>query len=348
MSLSIPRLEQQKNGYFYILWTENRVGKRISTKTKNVKEAKLRLADFLMDSSQGVPVDVPILIGHLFDRYFTSHVERNCARNTQDRIVRNWRLHLAPHFGNLDARKLSWAIIDVYIEKRSKGVLGRKAVGSTIRMELHVLKACLNWCADKARGFIKPEEVLLDFETPCASAPKDVWLTEDEISLLLDAEKEKRINGKPTRLERFIFLAYHTGGRKTSILNLSWDQVDFVTKKVHFHRSGEAKTSKKNPSVWMSTSLEKFLAECYQHRVNDLVLENLKDVNRELTTLVKKCGLTKHVTPHTFRHSIATNLAREGISMKGIAEFLGNSEELIIKTYAKHSPVDLRDAIRSR
>lgn len=347
MSLSIPRLEQQKNGYFYILWTENRVGKRISTKTKNVKEAKLKLADFLVELPQKDVTDAPILIADLFKRYFTSHVERNCARNTQDRIARNWTLHLAPHFGGLDARKLSWAVIDDYIEKRSKGILGRKAMGSTIRMELHVLKACLNWSSDKARGFIKPEDVL-EFETPRASPPKDVWLTEDEIALLLDAEKRKRIGGKPTRLERFIFLAYHTGGRKTAILNLKWDQIDFVTKKVHFHRSGEAKTSKRNPSVWMSTSLEVFLQECYQHRLNDLVLENLQDVNRELTNLVKECGLTKNVTPHTFRHSIATNLAREGISMKGIAEFLGNSEELIIKTYAKHSPMDLRDAIRSR
>jgi len=347
MSLSIPRLEQQKNGYFYILWTENRVGKRISTKTKNVKEAKLKLADFLMDSSQNVSSDMPVLISQLFDRYFASHVERNCARNTQDRIVRSWKLHLAPHFGNLDARKLSWAIIDDYVGKRSKGVLGRKALGSTIRTELHVLKACLNWCSDKARGFIKPEDVL-DFETPRGSSPKDVWLTEDEISLLLNAEKAKRIDEKPTHLEKFIFLAYHTAGRKDAILNLSWDQIDFVTKKIHLHRSGEAKTSKRKPSVWMSASLEKFLEECYEHRVKDRIIENLKDVNRELSNLVKECGLTKHVTPHTFRHSIATNLAREGVSMKGIAEFLGNSEELIIKTYAKHSPIDLRDAIRSR
>lgn len=51
------------------------------------------------------------------------------------------------------------------------------------------------------------------------------------------------------------------------------------------------------------------------------------------------------MSPHVLRHTAAIHMAKVGISMDEIAQYLGHSDSRITaSTYARYSPEDLRKA----
>ncbi len=64
-----------------------------------------------------------------------------------------------------------------------------------------------------------------------------------------------------------------------------------------------------------------------------------------LKELAKKAGLSKHLSPHTFRHSFATHLIEGGADLRAIQEMLGHASITTTEIYTHLDRHYLRDAI---
>ena len=61
--------------------------------------------------------------------------------------------------------------------------------------------------------------------------------------------------------------------------------------------------------------------------------------------LSERIGLSKNISPHTFRHSFATHLLEGGANLRAIQEMLGHESITTTEIYTHMDQRFLRDAI---
>jgi integrase/recombinase XerD len=64
-----------------------------------------------------------------------------------------------------------------------------------------------------------------------------------------------------------------------------------------------------------------------------------------LKRLAEKTGLQKSISPHTLRHSFATELVRRGADLRAVQEMLGHESITTTEIYTHLNRQDLKDSI---
>ena len=320
-------LRPAANGTFYIHWSENRRSKRQSTGAKEVGAANAFLEEWLrLARSQTNPA--ALTCRDLWE-----------AKYANDERGRFSWANMEPVFGDLRPIEATQERIDAYIADRIAGRIGKKpAAQSTIRLEMSLLRASWNH-AVKKRRIATTDLPILD-PLPDASPPRDRWLKDDEVKRLFAAAKGKY------RIELFLWLALETAARRTAILELRWEQVDWETGVIHYLPAGQVQTKKRRASVPISAALRPVLLRAYEERTTPYVLGRPSPIREALIATAKEAGVAG-VTPHVLRHTAATRMARAGVPLWLIAKVLGNTVEQVENVYAKHSPEMLVSAVEA-
>lgn len=283
-------------------------GTRTSLRTKDKQQALSRLEDLKRAPSSA-------LICEAMRHYLVEKADK--PSRPQMEIAWKW---LQPHFGHLRHDQVTRKLCREYIDTRQRN--GVKP--ATIARELCVLKTAVRYSHPASNG---------QWEIPPAAAPRDRRLTKAEFKALLEACDVFHV-----RL--FIVLALSTGARRSALLQLTWDRVDFERRLIDL-RLAEVK-GKGRAIVPMTDMAYTALLDARDLAQSDHVIEYagrpVGSVKRGFARAVREAGL-RAVTPHTLRHTAASWMAEAGVNMSEIAAFLGHRDSRITeRVYAKFSP----------
>ncbi len=204
------------------------------------------------------------------------------------------------------------------------------AIG-TARTELEFLRACLNLRYGRGNTHVW---------TPPPSAPRDRYLTKEELERLLG-----QISTPHVRL--FVILAVASGARMQAILELKWEQVDFKHNTINFNQAGREQTNKRRAEVPMSKRARAALEEAAPASLSDWVIEwdgkPIRSVKKAIRQAAQRAAVP--CSPHVFRHTAGVWMAQADVPMQKISQFLGHTSIRVTeRVYARYSPSFMKDA----
>lgn len=329
-----PVLRKSDNGVWYVHWTDNRRSKRVSARTTDLAAAKRFMGSWLLTES--AQQQDGMTCGDIWSLYVSQHVDKHtiCPSASKD----PWA-HLEPVFARLRPCDVSQALVDGYVSRRTKA-----AAISTVWKELRVLKTSWNYAVKQRR--IASTDLPVEFRMPPPPLPRERWLRPEEVERLLEAARTLYGGDRLSKVERFIWLAIETAGRRDALEKLTWRQVDFETRVIHLNPAGRRQTSKRRASVPISDALLPILRRAYAERTGEWVLDDARHCVWGIDRAARLAGVGG-VTPHVFRHTAATWMARRGVPLWQIAGVLGNTVAMVERVYAKHCPDGLAGAVNS-
>lgn len=270
----------------------------------------------------------------------TSYVER-LSTETRARAVALPSLRVLAEF--LDRHDVVYAH-ELTLEVQERFVLwrqdrfkelGRGGSNATINRDLSVLKAALRdaW----KRGKIPTAPYILSLPSP---PPRPRFLDAEEAKRLIDACYE-------LHLHRYVMLALHTLQRPSALLGLRVEQVDLARGRIDFLPANAVQSNKRRPIVPITPTLREELRWAIADSKCGFIVEwdgqPVHSIRKSFHGACRRAGLAG-VTPYTLRHTGATLLAAQGVSMRQIAGMLGHSTQRTTERYAKHAPEFLQDA----
>ena len=188
------------------------------------------------------------------------------------------------------------------------------------------------------------------------SLPK--YLSEEEMAHIFAAAKTDKTNG--LRDYAILLVLGYTGLRVQELCNLNVEDIDFHEKTIKV-KSGKGEKDRVVIFEEMTEeALKNHLTNKHRYISQDepaavFVSSQLERIiPRSVEKLVKKyaaeAGIPKKVTPHVFRHTMATTLLKHGADIRFIQQLLGHSsiattqiythvdEEMLKRAYKKSKP----------
>jgi len=178
-------------------------------------------------------------------------------------------------------------------------------------------------------------------------------LTEDEQERLLEQPNSRYPTGE--RNGTMLRLMLNTGLRLAEVTGLKWHDVDLTTGKLMV-RQGKGS---KDRTLWVAEGdidrlrswRERQARQCGQCDHLFTTLEGKPLGHRYVQRMVKrytvKAGIDKNVSPHTLRHSFATDLYRETSKIRLVQKVLGHSDLSTTMIYTHIFDEEVESALKS-
>ncbi len=234
---------------------------------------------------------------------------------------------------------------------RLKNERGEELAMITQAYHLIALRGFLKYFVKRDIPSLSPDKI----ELPKIHRKQVTFLHYDEVLRLLE---EIDINTESGLRDRAILeLLFSSGLRVSELVNLNRDHVN--TKRREFMVRGKGQ---KDRPIFISQAaadwVEQYLAE-RQDTLVPLFISYSKNVeantsgdyrrltSRSIQRMVSKyarlAGITKHVSPHTMRHSFATDLLMNGADLRSVQNMLGHSNIATTQIYTHVTDAHLKD-----
>lgn len=258
-----------------------------------------------------------------YDHYLRRLVEftDDCDISKLDSpMVRAWRLHL----------------------NRLRDPSGAEITKTTQNYHLIALRSFLKYLAKRDIAALDSAKV----ELAKTTRPEVTFLDVDEVERLLTAIDTSNPIGLRDRA--VIELLFSGGLRVSELVSLNKDSINLERREFMVRGKGQ-----KDRPIFISPTaadwIGRYLATRKKDDFNPLFIHysgtkddveggmytrlTVRSVQRLVKRYAKSAGITKDVTPHTLRHSFATDLLRNGADLRSVQGLLGHANIATTQIY---------------
>lgn len=303
-----------------------RNGRRFRRTVGTKREADLVQAQLKADiraKKWGLESDRPMKFRDLVKLYL-EYTELNKAASTHRNDKYRIEANLVPYFGRMLISEIEAADVEKYKQKRLREDVTRNTINHELTKLSHIFKMGIQW------GYLTSNPVS-DVEKFKLSKTNPRFLTTEEVDQLLDAAHGFYIYP-------ILVTALHTGMRKSELFNLKWAAVDFEQETITVQGDADWHTKNYNSrTLQMTPVLHKTLMRLWQPGTSGNVFMNngkpVKDIRGTFAS-VKKYAELEGVGLHTLRHTFASHLVMQGVSLREVQELMGHQSYETTLRYA--------------
>jgi len=224
---------------------------------------------------------------------------------------------------------------------------------ATITQSYHLiaLRGFLTYLGRRDIETLSPDKIIL----PKVSRKQVTFLHYDEVERMINAVDIGSEAGLRDRA--IIELLFSSGLRVSELINLNRDHVN--TKRREFMVRGKGQKDRpvfisEAAAGWVNRYLDaredslpplfiSYSKNVEQTNSGDYRRLTARSVQRLVAAYTRLAGITKHVSPHTMRHSFATDLLMNGADIRSVQSMLGHSSISTTQVYTHVTDQHLRE-----
>jgi site-specific recombinase XerD len=243
--------------------------------------------------------------------------------------------------GNIDVEDITQELIRKYRLWLNRHVNDQGEGLALISQNYHLvaLRGFLKYLSNRDILSLSPEKIIL----PKVSRKQVTFLHFDEVARLIeqiDCSDEVGLRDRA-----IVELLFSSGLRVSELVNLNRDHVN--TKRREFMVRGKGQ---KDRPVFISKAAAEHVDNYLHARSNNIASTtgdyrrlSARSIQRMVSKYARLAGITKHVSPHTMRHSFATDLLMNGADIRSVQSMLGHSSIATTQVYTHVTDQHLRE-----
>jgi site-specific recombinase XerD len=211
----------------------------------------------------------------------------------------------------------------------------------TQNYHLIALRSFLKFCAKRGYDVMPADKI----ELARTKRPQVTFLTPEELGRLATQPKTDTLNG--LRDKAIIELLFSSGLRVSELVGLDRDHINLKRREFMVRGKGQKDRPifiSPEAALWIEKYLDKrqdntkplFIRYSGNKKVDlsgNYHRLTARSVQRMIARNALLAGITKHVSPHTLRHSFATDLLMNGADLRSVQAMLGHSNIATTQIY---------------
>lgn len=285
---------------------------------------------------------------------FIEHLEVEGGRSAK--TAENYRLYLerfVEFIGDMTVDKITSEVVRKYRLwlNRYKNHNDEELATITQGYHLIALRGFLGYLSKRDIPTLSPDKI----ELPKTSRKQVTFLHYDEITRMLELVPLDSEGGLRDRA--IIQLLFSSGLRVSELVNLNRDHINTTRREFMVRGKGQ-----KDRPIFISQAAAERVDDYLKSRLDNLPplflsysRNNLpgtlgdyrrltpRSIQRIINKYARLAGITKHVSPHTMRHSFATDLLMNGADLRSVQSMLGHSNISTTQVYTHVTDEHLRE-----
>lgn len=333
--------KNSQSPYYQLIYFIDGKRTKKSTKKTNKREAEKFLKNFQPDIS---PVQQPQKANSIrlskFKVEYLSYIQQTKTKSYFRSVKLSFNQFLS-YLTDIPLSRINNKLIEKFIYAVHSN--SKHAAALYYRTLKAAFNKAVDWDYLQSNPFTK-------VKLPKIPKSHPVFISQSEFQLIID-------HTNPGYLKNIFFTAFYTGMRLGEIVNMKWHWVDLdknlITTKCDYSFNTK---SKKERIIPISKTLRQILTNSLPKvidinkddfvftRINGIKL-NEDFISKQFKNSVRAAKLNDKIHFHTLRHSFASNLVQNDVSLYVVKELLGHEDIKTTQIYSHLKKQNLIDAV---